>query len=228
MISNSPGSPVSPSRIKVKKMIAEFQGGQDSFYCLTRSFVEQVIISLSKASTVPTSGSHPSSAAAATGRKNQSSLNDKRPLNSQLPSGGQLSSNEQAPPRLQADKCDARAPPPDPSRPPTPSESQRSFTLTLDDMGKTLAQSLQRFIKDEAFGGIININDLAGILQVPWEELTGRLQLNRAREADTTEMRYSRGDDKASGLSADIGKGWCYLCISKKPPFDIPKYPLDV
>ncbi|KAJ4180783.1 hypothetical protein NW755_011506, partial [Fusarium falciforme] len=80
--------------------MTEFQGGQDSLYYLTCSFVEQ-IISLSKASTAPASDPHPSSAAAATGRKSQSPSNDQPRSNSQLPSGGQLSSNDEPLLRLQ-------------------------------------------------------------------------------------------------------------------------------
>lgn len=240
-----PGSPVTASRVKV--MITEFQSQQDSLHSLVRIFVDQVVTGLSEASTALAPDVCPSSSAAATERKSQALLNnqtlwndqppsnDKSPSHDKFPSKGkfspedQLSSHDKHSSHPQTTTRDARTPPSGPSQPPTPGENQKIFTLTLDEMGKNLTKSLQRFVQDEAFIGIINIDDPGDILHVSWEELKGKLQRRQAKETDATNIRYTRGDDEAIDLSGNHAEGWCYLYTNKtKASFKMPQYPQGI
>lgn len=196
------GSSISASKLKV--MIREFQGRQDSIDDLSRYFIGEVD-SLRK-----TSAPRHSS----TG-------------NSHLSPDGELPSNDK-PPRLPKR---TRDPPVSQPQTAAPSESQKTFTLTLNEMGKNLTQNLQRFAQDEAFAGIININDPAGILDVSWEGLTHKLQQRQAKETDTTEVRYQygRGDEQDNDVFEEAGEGWCNLFVKKNmSTIKMPKYPQDI
>ncbi|RTE74924.1 hypothetical protein BHE90_010610 [Fusarium euwallaceae] len=207
------GSSISASKVKV--MIREFEGRQGSIDSLSRYFVAEVA-SLRKASAAPAFGAPRLSSTAAAGR------------NSQLLPDSQLPSDDKP---LRRPEADTRDPPASQPQTATPGDNQKTFTLTLNEMGKNLTENLQRFAQDEAFTGIININDPAGILDVSWEGLIDKLQQRQARETDTTEVRYryGRGDEEGSDVFDDAGEGWCNLFINKNmSTLKMPKYPQDV
>ncbi|KAI8710678.1 JmjC domain-containing protein [Fusarium sp. LHS14.1] len=123
------GSLISSSKLKV--MIREFQGWQGSIDDLSQYFIGEVD-SLRKTSAAPALGApRPSS----TG-------------NSHLSPGGELPFNNKPPRRLPKHTRDLPVSQPQPA---APSESQKTFTLSLNEMGKNLTQNLQRLAHDEAY-----------------------------------------------------------------------------
>ncbi|KAF4453372.1 hypothetical protein FALBO_15998, partial [Fusarium albosuccineum] len=77
-----------------------------------------------------------------------------------------------------------------PSRPLAPSETQNSFTLTLEDMSKNMTLQLQKITRANNFMGLINVSDPSGHLNVPWETLRAKYQKRRRTNADVTAVSY--------------------------------------
>ncbi|KAJ3538083.1 hypothetical protein NM208_g6062 [Fusarium decemcellulare] len=122
-----------------------------------------------------------------------------------------------------------RLPEANPSQPPTPSETQNSFTLTLEDMGKNMTLQLQKITRANNFKGLINFHDPTGHLNVPWETLRAKYQKRRRTNTDVTAVSYTRCKGGDGDPLGEAGDGWSFLRVDESSDaFKSPEHPGDI